>query len=246
MVSVMEGSPAAEGGFQVGDLILSVAGKEVTRGSEINAINREHPGEQVVYKVLRKGPEGCNCDTNVELPITLNGEDAEYLLGIAMESSQQLAYSTWSAPIVGAGLTLQLTGETFRGVGELLWNLITGTGKLLSFDQTVRESGQEAISEVGESVSGPVGIIGVLFPTFTEMGPNNLAFLAALISVSLACMNVLPIPALDGGRWLLIGFYKLRKKRLTKETEQKIVSRAMFVLLALMVIVTIIDITRFF
>ena len=86
----------------------------------------------------------------------------------------------------------------------------------------------------------------MLFPSFTAAGPSNLAFLAALISVSLACMNVLPIPALDGGRWLLMAIYKLRKKKLTKETEQKIVSRAMFILLALMAVMTILDITRFF
>ena len=126
----------------------------------------------------------------------------------------------------------------------MLWNLISGVGSQFSSDATVRETGQEAISSVGDSVSGPVGIIGVLFPAFTAAGPTNLAFLAALISVSLACMNVLPIPALDGGRWLLIAIYKLRKKKLTKETEEKIVSRAFMVLLAIIFIVTILDIIR--
>ena len=57
-------------------------------------------------------------------------------------------------------------------------------------------------------------------------------------------MNVLPIPAIDGGRWLLIAIYKIRKKKLTKETEEKIVSRAFMVLLALIFIVTILDIMR--
>ena len=161
-----------------------------------------------------------------------------------MVSSERKTYSTWSAPIVGVGLTAQLTGETFRGVGEMLWNLITGVGSQLSPDQAIRENGQEAITTVGESVSGPVGIIGVLFPAFTAAGPANLAFLTALISVSLACMNVLPIPALDGGRWLLIAIFKLRHKKLTKEIEEKIVSRAFIVLLALIFIVTILDIVR--
>ena len=81
-------------------------------------------------------------------------------------------------------------------------------------------------------------------PAFTSAGPANLAFLAALISVSLACMNVLPIPALDGGRWLLIAIFKVRKKKLTKEMEEKIVARAFVVLLALIAIVTILDIVR--
>ena len=128
----------------------------------------------------------------------------------------------------------------------MIWNLFSGLGQMFSFDQAVRESGQEAISAVGDSVSGPVGIIGMIFPSFTAAGPTNLAFLAALISISLACMNVLPIPALDGGRWLLIAIYKLRKKKLTKEVEQKIVARSMYVLLIIMAAVTILDITRFF
>ena len=161
-----------------------------------------------------------------------------------MATSQALSYSTWSAPIVGVGLTAQITGETFKGVGILLWNLTTGVGSLFSPDANVRQNGQEAISSVGDSVSGPVGIVGVLFPAFTAAGPTNLAFLTALISVSLACMNVLPIPALDGGRWLLITIYKLRKKKLTKETEERIVSRAMMVLLVLIFVVTILDIIR--
>lgn len=166
--------------------------------------------------------------------------------GNEVRTPQKIRYSTWSAPITGAGLTLQMTGETFRGVGELLWNLISGVGRLFSFDASVRESGQEAISAVGDSVSGPVGIIGVLFPMFTSTGLANLSFLIAIISISLACMNVLPIPALDGGRWLLIAIYKLRRKKLTKDVEEKIVARAFMVLLALMAIVTILDITRFF
>ena len=128
----------------------------------------------------------------------------------------------------------------------MIWNLVSGAFSQFSADEATRDAGREAISEVGDSVSGPVGIVGTLFPAFTAAGPTNLAFLAAVISVSLACMNILPIPALDGGRWLLIGFYKLRKKKLTKEAEEKIVSRAFMVLLTLMLIVTVLDIMRLF
>ncbi len=253
---VREDSPAKKAGFVADDYILAVNGEEVKSGLDIIEINEKNAGKEVKYTVRRQGKTDCDCymepcdcpagEIEIELTATLNPEDSEYLLGVAMKSTESLAYSTWSAPIVGAGLTLQLTGETFRGLGQLVWNLISGLGQQLSFDDTVRESGREAIESVGDSVTGPVGIIGVLFPSFTASGPANLAFLAALISVSLACMNVLPIPALDGGRWFLIAIYKLRKKRLTKETEEKIVARAFIILLALIVIVTILDITRFF
>lgn len=246
ILTVAEESPAQKAGIIAGDYIISIDKNDIRYGSDITSYNAEHAGEEVVYKIYRKGEEGCNCDKNLELNVKLNPSDAEYLLGVTMESSQVKSYSTWSAPIVGMGVTLQITGQTFKGVGELLWNLVSGVGRLFSFDANVRESGQEAISAVGDSVSGPVGIIGVLFPAFTSAGPANLAYLSAIISISLACMNVLPIPALDGGRWLLIAIYKLRKKKLTKEVEEKIVARAFIVLLALMFIVTILDIVRFF
>ncbi len=254
--TVAEDSPADRAGLRKGDFVLAVNGTEVKYPSDITDINEENAGKEVVYKIERKYYDsqhcicpqcvGCECDCTkqLELKAELNSADADYLLGVTMSAKQALSYSTWSAPIVGAGLTLQLTGETFRGVGIMLWNLVSGIGSQFSFDAGVRESGQEAISSVGDSVSGPVGIIGVLFPSFTAAGPANLAFLTALISVSLACMNVLPIPALDGGRWLLIAIYKLRKRELSKEAEEKIVSRAMMVLLALIFIVTILDIIR--
>lgn len=233
ITSVVEGSPAAVAGISEGDKIIAIDGNEFLHASDITDYNSAHAGEEVTYTL-----------ENRDVEVKLNSSDSEYLLGVTMATTQSLSYSTWSAPIVGVGLTAQLTGETFKGVGILLWNLVSGVAEQFSFDSDVRESGQEAISTVGDSVAGPVGIVGELFPAFTAAGPTNLAFLAALISVSLACMNIIPIPALDGGRWLLIAIYKLRKKKLTKETEEKIVSRAMMVLLALIFIVTILDIVR--
>ena len=243
ITSIAENSPAEQAGLQKGDRIVSLDGNNYTHAYEITDYNEAHAGENVTYEIQRKDTDN---ETTVTLQkqVTLNPKESEYLLGVTMASAQTLSYSTWSAPIVGAGLTLQLTGETFKGVGVMIGNLISGTARLFSPNAEVRESGQEAISSVRDSVSGPVGIIGQLFPAFTAAGPANLAFLAALISVSLACMNVLPVPALDGGRWLLITIYKIRKKKLTKETEEKIVARAFMVLLALIFIVTILDIVR--
>lgn len=252
--TVAEDSPAAKAGLEADDYIIAVDGNELWHASEITDYNEAHAGEEVVYQVRRQVPLDCQCikapcdcgseEKTIDKTVKLNDSGSEYLLGVTMATSQALSYSTWSAPIVGVGLTAQLTGETFRGVGIMLWNLISGVGSQFSPDSDVRSNGQEAISSVGDSVAGPVGIIGQLFPAFTAAGPTNLAFLAALISVSLACMNVLPIPALDGGRWLLIAIYKIRRKKLPKETEEKIVSRAMMVLLALIFIVTILDIVR--
>ena len=237
ILTIADNSPAERAGLKQNDYIVKVGGNEITRAKDVIEYNKAHAGGEGVYTILRD-------EETFDVTANLNNQDSSYLLGVALAGTQSLSHSTWSAPIVGAGLTLQMTGETFAGVGHLVWNLITGVGAQFSLDGNVRETGREAISEVGDSVSGPVGIIGVLFPAFTAAGLTNLAFLTALISISLACMNVLPIPALDGGRWLLIAFYKLRRKKLTKETEEKIVARAFMVLLAILFIVTILDIVR--
>lgn len=236
---VMANSPAEQAGFQTGDQILAVGDTKIMYPTDITAYGQDHAGQEVKYQIKR-GNE------TQDLTVKLNSSDANYLLGVSMSFGQTFIRSTWSAPIVGFMTTLQLTGETFRGLGVMIWNLVSGIVSQFSTDSVVREAGQSAISAAGDSVSGPIGIIGTIFPAFASSGVSNLAFLAALISVSLACMNVLPIPALDGGRWLLIAIYKLRKKPLSKATEEKIVSRAFMVLLILIALISILDIIRLF
>lgn len=236
---VLVDSPASSAGFSSGDKIIKVGGEDVIFPTDVTNFGTEHAGETATYTILRNGE-------SKDIEVKLNPKGEEYVLGVAMSYGQSFVRSTWSAPLVGAGLTLQLTGETFRGLGDMVWNFVSGVFSQFSGDSAVRESGQAAISAAGDSVSGPVGIIGVIFPAFVESGLTNILFLAALISVSLACMNILPIPALDGGRWLLIAIYRLRGKKLEKATEEKIVSRAFTVLLILIALITILDITRLF
>ena len=239
IAEVLPDSPAAKVGMQSGDKLIAIDNKLITLPTEVTDYGTSHAGNTGKYTILRGEEE-------IVLEPKLNPAGSEYALGISMTSGQTFIRSTWSAPIVGVGTTLQLTGETLRSLGELVWNLVSGVVQQFSFNSEVREAGQSALQSAGDSVSGPVGIIGVIFPAFAESGLTNLAFLTALVSVSLACMNILPIPALDGGRWLLIAIYRLRRKTLTKETEERIVSRAMMVLLMLIAIISILDITRFF
>lgn len=236
---VIEGSPAAQAGFQSGDKIIAVGDTKIIAPTEVIDYGNNHAGETARYQILR-GEE------TIDLHPELNSSESEYTLGVSMSYGQTFIRSTWSAPIVGLGTTIQLTGETFRGLGLMVWNLVSGVVSQFSGDNVVREAGQAAIQSAGDSVSGPIGIIGVIFPAFASSGLANLAFLTALISISLACMNILPIPALDGGRWLLIAIYKVRRKKLTKETEEKIVSRAFMVLFLLIIIISVLDIIRLF
>jgi regulator of sigma E protease len=248
---VLKDSPAEKAGFKEGDILKHASYEEADCGTEpclkaeeidiytpddfISANNR-YPGQTVKVIYEREGEERT-------AEVALNNADADYLFGASIGGSA-LYRNTWSAPVVGFGTMMQITGETFKGVGTLLVNFFSGIVKQVNFDASVRQDGAEELKSASDSVRSPVGIVGVLFPAFTSSGAPYLFFLVALISISLACMNVLPIPALDGGRWMLITIYKLLKKKLTKETEEKIVSRAFTVIIVLALVVTVLDILR--
>ena len=237
---VIENSPAEHAGLKPGDQFVKVGGENVVTVDDIFNFNDAHAGEIVTY-LMRVDNEGKSYE------VALGEKDQEYVLGVYLDqSSLPTTRYTWSAPIVGAVNTIQLTGETYRGLGTMVGSLFSGIAKQFSGDETTKQEGKEQIGQAGDSVSGPVGIIGVLFPASVQSGPTTLAFLAAIISISLACMNVLPIPALDGGRFVLIALFRLRGKKLKKETEEKIVSRTFIFLLVLIAFVTILDIIKFF
>lgn len=239
---IIEGSPAAVSLLKDGDVVekmQTIDGKDETyivSTDDLLSFNEKHAGQDVLMTFVRN-------DETMTTAIKLNEPGGDYILGAGI-SGMALYHSTWSAPIVGLMTTLQLSGETFKGIGELFWNLIDGIAKQVSGDARTRAEGAEEIQAAGDNVSGPVGILGILFPAFMASGPRNLFFLVAVISVSLACMNVLPIPALDGGRWVMITIARLRKRRLSKETEEKIVGRSFMVILVLALIVTALDIFR--
>ena len=78
------------------------------------------------------------------------------------------------------------------------------------------------LSAASQSVGGPLSIFGILFPAAERAGARYVVMITALISLTLAVMNILPIPALDGGRWFVTAVFRLLKKPLTKEREEKI------------------------
>lgn len=236
---VKASSPAEAAGFQPADRLVSAGDTTIYTSSDVIDFNNAHAGQTVTYVVARE-------DTEKTLTTTLNESGAEYLLGITMSSPSVSRRYTWSAPIVAAGITVQTTGETFKGLGQLVVDLVTGAARQVSSDASVREEGKEQLEYASNSVSGIVGIIGNYFPNLLSAGPTYIALFTAIISISLACMNVLPIPALDGGRWFMIFLCRLRHKKLSKEREQSIVAKSFVVLLILMAIITVLDIIKLF
>lgn len=237
---VVDGQPAAKAGIKNGDEIISLGNTQITDAATLTSAAKENAGRTLPITFKSDGREKT---TNV----TLNTPDKSKNGYIGIASAQQSTLrSTWSAPIVGVGLAAQLTYETVKGIGVTLGQVGQGIAAKFSGDQTTRQSGDAALSQANNSVAGPIGILFNLFPTFLQAGLVPLLLLTAIISLTLAVMNVLPIPALDGGRLYLMLTFRALKKPLTKEREEKIVGYSFYGLLLLVLFITVLDVGKLF
>jgi regulator of sigma E protease len=226
--------PAEKVGLKVGDKIVKFSGQDVTSAEELIAIIKENKNKTVDITYNRDGT-----DSTVSVP--LGPETEGGILGAGL-GQREFIKASWSAPIVGVATTLQFTGATFEGLGNLVVNLFNGVVMQFSNSQQAKDD----LNAVADSVAGPIGILGTIFPAASQAGPVQLMFLTAIISLSLAVMNVLPIPALDGGRWFTMLIFKLSKKKLTKEREEKIQMVGFYLLMGLTLLVTFVDVTKLF
>lgn len=232
-------SPAAMTGMADGDTLVSIGGQQITYAAQVTDIAKNLAGKEVQVVYERKGERK-------EATTRLNSEnkDNKGYLGIS-PLDRTTSRSTWSAPVVGVGLTVQLTGLTLEGIGGALGNLFAGIFQSISPNGETRQAGRENISEAGDSVAGPLGIF-VLLKQVSSDSAALMLYLIAVISLTLAVMNALPIPALDGGRLFVTLLFRSMKKPLTKELEEKINTYGFTSLMLLIVLITIVDVKRIF
>ena len=241
-VKVVENSPAAKAGIERGDQIVKIAEQKIETSDQISQIAKTNAGKKVEIEFIR-GDKTMKRTAEIRA----KNDDGKGLLGLGSDSNATKIRSTWSAPLVGAGVTIQLSAETFRSLGDLIANSFTGLVQKFSSNQETQKVADQKLESAGDNLAGPLSILGILFPAAAEAGIETLLLLSALISLSLACMNVLPLPVLDGGRWLMMAIYsKILRKPLTKEREEQIISWGVYILLALTALVFILDIGRFF
>lgn len=229
--------PADAAGLQRGDTLTKVNETPVETVDDFIAASSANRGEEVAITYERDGTERTTS-------VTLRDAESE-VFGAQLGQSEKLR-ATWSAPIVGVVTTGQYTWATLQGLGGLVADTVSGAFGQLSTNETTREAASERLGRAGESIAGPVGILGVIFPAASQAGPEQVLFLAAIISLTLAVMNILPIPALDGGRWFVTAAFRAAKKPLTKEREESIHGTGFMILLGLILLITIVDVTKLF
>lgn len=233
---VVENSPAKKAGLKVDDRIISINDTKIDKPDALSKTTGELSGKSVAVVIERAGKQETK-------QITLNTTTPH--LGVApysAETGMQINRSTWSAPIVAVGVMKDFTVATFVGLGNALKGLGSLTAGFFTGNKEARQAGQEV---AGSQVSGPVGIFTVLYE-ISKQGFSLVLFVVAVISLTLAIMNVLPIPALDGGRLFVMLVYRAMKKTLRPKVEERIHGTGFAVLMLLFVVITIVDIRRFF
>ena len=238
LASIEKDLPAESAGLKSGDAIISVNGKKVEASAQLSEAAAAHKGEMVRVTYKRDGAERV-----AHVALRSTNDDKRGYLGAGL-SQERFTRSTWSAPIVGIGVTAQLTGITLQGLGQVIGDGVSGLVMKLMPNDSAQKQANQKLSSASQSVGGPLSIFGILFPAAERAGMRYVVMMTALISLTLAVMNILPIPALDGGRWFVTAVFRLLKKPLTKEREEKIHGTGFLVLLLLVVFVTVSDVAK--
>jgi len=220
VVSVAEGSPAELAGIETGDIILNIDGQEVKTPDDIKQVIDANLGEEVTLLLLRDDdPLSITLTPRTEEE-TPEGEEAVGIgMGPIMETS---AYPPWEAIPTGLGEY----GQMLVAAKDAFASLIAGE------------------VELKNAVAGPIGI-AQMTGEVAALGAEPLIRLAALISVSLAVVNLLPIPGLDGGRIVFVVIEGIRRgKRISAKKEGMIHLIGLALLLMLIVLVSYNDVMR--
>lgn len=239
VAKVIENSPAERAGLRDGDVIKSI--NESPALADIQQAimtTKDFAGKMITVEFQRGQADSQTVNVTLNTP----EKASEGYLGVQFSQQPTIIQSTWSAPIVGVGVTGQLSWEIIKGIGGLLQNVGTGIAGKITGDSVASSK----LGQAGDSVAGPVGIVGKILPGAVSAGIVPVLLITAILSVTLAVMNILPIPALDGGRWYLMAIFKVMNKPLTKEIEERINGYGMIFLLGLIALITVLDVGKLF
>lgn len=217
--SVVPKTPADAAGLQKNDIIQAVANKRVTVPNDIITYVRAHTGETVVLTVVRGGE-------TLSLPIVPRKDfpKGEGPMGVAISDLEMKSYPLSRAPILAIKINLERAWAMLAGLGSLIARLVQ-------------------LKPVGSDVAGPIGIAQVT-GTAMKFGWKAVLEFMSILSLNLAVLNVLPIPALDGGRLAFVVFEKLLGRKVKPAFEQKTHSIGMIILFILILLISINDILR--
>lgn len=226
---VATNSPAQIAGLNVGDRIVAVNGKVLSNDKDLVNGTKALAGQKIDLTIA----QASGSTRQVEVTPRLNPPIGQGPLGVALAGYQMvtLEYKTLAQKI--------FAGPTHS------WNLISYSGDILG--KLINQSlSQKSFKPVSRTVAGPVGITSIANSVLTSSSQPLLPYLyfVALISLNLAIINLLPIPALDGGRLFFLLVEAVTRRRVHAEFEKWVHTIGFVALLALTLLITYSDIRK--
>lgn len=219
---VVEGLPMAEAGIQAGDRILTMNGVEISNDTE---------GVNLLIETLGKS----NPDQPIEMTILRNDEQMDFSF-LPKKITDEAGNVSWQIGVIFESRTYTF-GESIREAGSYM---VETAGMMLDSLKNLIFKGEGL-----EDTAGPVGIIALVSQRARD-GMYMVLWLMFIISLNLGIMNLLPIPALDGGRLIFLIVEAVRGKPVPPEKEGLVHGIGFMLLLVLFVVLTYNDIVRQF
>lgn len=243
---VKAGTPAAKAGLKVGDQVTRLNNQPLYGSAQLQAFTAAHTGQAVTLHIKQGSAER-------DLKVQLGGADAtKGTLGVATEPvakvsagdpfsgvQSQVVYKLRYDPLTALLAAIYITGALFVAT-------IVGVIQLVaSIPALVVGLFAAGVPDQAQAASGPIGIVFIL-KSISSLGFSYVLLFMANISVALAAFNVLPLPALDGGRLAVAAVQRYAKKSWSAEAEARYHAVGFIALIGLMVLISVYDLRKHF
>lgn len=217
--SIMSNSPASDAGLERGDKIVSVNGEQVDFWNQLTSLIRANPeGNPLDMEVLRNG------DTFSVSIIPTEGTIGVYQPDLEIAGGERIEYGFVESIVAG-----------WNETGEQTTGILQGFARMISGDISVRQN-----------LGGPIAIANMTKEATDTNGWIGFWTITALLSITLAIMNILPIPALDGGHLVFLIYEGITRREPTEKVRIVAQNIGFFVLVALMIFVVFNDVIKLF
>jgi len=229
LAQVEAGSPAASAGLKRGEYVISANGTTLVTDEALRDFTKAHAGQVVTFGVM-SGSTVQNIPIKLRSPNTNDG-----YLGVVSQQVYKLKYDPLSAVVAAAYIVGSLFVATIVAVVQLIINI----------PQLIVGLFSNSVPQAAEAASGPVGIVFIL-SSISALGYSYIFLFMANIAVALAAFNVLPLPALDGGRLALIAWQRFTRRRISADLEARIHMAGFAALIGLVLIISVYDLRKYF
>lgn len=222
VISVLEKCPAYDADIQPGDIIASIDNKKISSVEEVqNYVNMRK--EEKINLEIKRDKEIIKKEL---YPMKIEGtEPANYIMGVGLAKIGVLKYPFHIAVYKGVETAVLLTGEIIQAFYQLIKNLIF-------------------VHKVTVELTGPIGI-AALTGQVADLGFIYILQFISLLSINLGIINLVPFPALDGGRILFAFIEKIRGKAVNENIENLIHNVGFLLLMVLIIFITYRDVLNY-